>query len=146
MLLTLALPFGCVGCSGGGSDETYDQMIQNYQHAFYENEALDGDSKESNKDKSYYALYKGSFKNFLIKCVVPNEFNKTVSTYAEAKDAVRAEELGFDFIGFFLSLNNLTRCLINNIAGIFINHNVFIGDFFSGVKILNLTGFIIYIV
>ena len=72
-------------------DETYDQMIQNYQHAFYENETLDGDSKESNKDKSYYALYKGSFKNFLIKCVVPNEFDKTVSTYAEAKDAVRAE-------------------------------------------------------
>ena len=26
MLLTLALPFGCVGCSGGGSDETYDQI------------------------------------------------------------------------------------------------------------------------
>ena len=26
MLLTLALPFGCVGCSGGGSDAIYDQI------------------------------------------------------------------------------------------------------------------------
>ena len=26
MLLTLALPFGCVGCSGGGSDSSYDQI------------------------------------------------------------------------------------------------------------------------
>ena len=49
-------------------DETYDQMIQNYQHAFYDNETLDGDSDESNKDQSYYSLYKGSFKNFLTKC------------------------------------------------------------------------------
>lgn len=72
-------------------DETYDQMIQNYQHAFYENETLEGDSSESNKDKSYYAIYKGSFKNFLTKCVVPNELGKKVETYKDAKDAVRAE-------------------------------------------------------
>ena len=26
MLLTLALPFGCVGCSDGGSDVTYEQI------------------------------------------------------------------------------------------------------------------------
>ena len=76
-------------------DEAYDQLIENFQYSFYNNETLEGDTKESNKEESYYSLYKGSFKNFLIKCVVPNEYNKTVETYDEAKAAVRAaaEEL-----------------------------------------------------
>ena len=70
-------------------DEAYDQLIENFQSDFYNNETLTGDSAESNKDQSYYSIYKGSFKNFLIKCVVPNEYKKTVSTYDEAKAAVR---------------------------------------------------------
>lgn len=76
-------------------DEAYDQLMENYEYAFYNNSTLENDKDEegnaSNKDESYYSLFKGSFKNFIIKCVVPNEYKKTVNTYAEAKEVIRNE-------------------------------------------------------
>ena len=77
-------------------DEAFDQLMENYEYAFYNNQTLENDTageegEASNKDQSYYALYKGSFKTFIIKCVVPNEYKKTVETYAEAKEVIRNE-------------------------------------------------------
>ena len=77
-------------------DEAYDQLIENYEYAFYNNQTLDNDKagtdgEASNKDQSYYSIYKGSFKNFIKSCVVPNEYGKTPETYAEAKEIIRTE-------------------------------------------------------
>ena len=61
----------------------YKYLIDSYEYCFYENYKLDGTSNSS-ASQSYYKQYGGSFKNFLIQHVVPNEFDKEVKTYDEA--------------------------------------------------------------
>ncbi|MBO7304573.1 MAG: hypothetical protein J6V09_05065, partial [Clostridia bacterium] len=60
--------------------ETYDQLIQNYKHTFYNEQ--DPDTK-----KSYYSDNDGSFKKFLVKKVTKDI--KTVKTYKEALAAIK---------------------------------------------------------
>lgn len=61
----------------------YNYLIDSYEYCFYENYKLDG-SSNSSAAQSYYKQYGGSFKNFLVQHVVPNEFDKEVKTYEEA--------------------------------------------------------------
>ena len=61
----------------------YKYLIDSYEYCFYENYKLDG-SSNSSATQSYYKQYEGSFKNFLIQHVVPNEYNTEVKTYDEA--------------------------------------------------------------
>lgn len=61
----------------------YKYLIDSYEYCFYENYKLDG-SSNSSATQSYYKQYGGSFKNFLVQHVVPNEFDQEVETYDEA--------------------------------------------------------------
>ncbi len=61
----------------------YDYLIDSYEYCFYENYTLSG-SSNSSATQSYYKQYGGSFKNFLIQHVIPNEFDQEVDTYDEA--------------------------------------------------------------
>lgn len=61
-------------------EETYDQLIQNYKHTFY-------NETNSETKKTYYSENNGSFKKFLVSKVTKDI--KTVKTYKEALAAVK---------------------------------------------------------
>lgn len=78
---------------------TYDRLMENYEYKFYK------EDYNSSASISNYKQYKGSFKNYLIAAVSSDI--KTVSTYAEAKAAVKAKAVEYvePIVAIYLAAN-----------------------------------------